>query len=86
MSWHVHGQVAGPAGVADLEPVNGAAPRGAAEKAQLAEAKKIAAALLKAKRAGAKGPFLVSLAGHATTGKREPPPHVTVSVARDNSV
>jgi hypothetical protein len=86
MSWHVAGQVAGPAAVKDLQPVEGAEPRGRAEKAQLEQARKIATDLLKAGRAGKKGPFLVALGGHVATGQAgEPEAHLTVSVAHDNS-
>jgi hypothetical protein len=86
VSWHVAGQVAGPAGVADLEPAEGAEPHGRAEHAQLKEARSVAAALLKAGRAGKKGPFLIALGGHVSTGEPgEPEQHLTVSVAHHNS-
>lgn len=87
MSWHVYGQVDGPAGIAKLEPAHGAEPQGRAEQAQLADARKVAQDLLKSKRAGAKGPFLVSLAGHVPAGKGtgQAAASVTVSVAHDNS-
>jgi hypothetical protein len=84
MSWHVAGQVTGPAGIDKLEPIEDAQPHGRTEKAQLAEARKIAKAALK--YAGKRGPYLVAMAGHAATGQEgEPEAHLTVSVAHDNS-
>ena len=83
MSWHIHGQVDGPAGVKDLEPDE---PIDQRERAQVKRAREIAVSLLKGPHAGKAGPYLVTLAGHVSAGEpNEPEAHLTVSVAHDNS-
>lgn len=83
MSWHIHGQVDGPAGVKDLEPDEPVAGR---ERSQVKRARELAVLILKGATVTKAGPYLVTLAGHVADGTPSgPEAHLTVSVAHDNS-